>query len=186
MAAKFLDDAVWYPFAEITAGFWHERCGLTPNQLTGISTAAGFSSAALVAANFPALATVLYLTSYYFDCLDGVVARKYSLQTALGAQLDIITDFAGNALHTVALLQKPLPLHLHIFLLAATVGNTAANIVRMHKDCRKIESANGIADFMYTLIRDMLTSFNPPHQVIDDWFGPATYIAAVATVTWLA
>ncbi len=74
---------------------------MTPNQITAFRVVLGFVSVALLAwASDGAqragwlglLAVALTLTAIVLDAVDGYVARRYKLETPLGAQIDILGD----------------------------------------------------------------------------------------------
>lgn len=73
---------------------FHE-CGLSPNDITVLSTIFKLLSIYLVLKRHPILAAVAYLTAYFFDCLDGVSARRYNACTALGDVIDHVSDLFG-------------------------------------------------------------------------------------------
>lgn len=68
--------------------------GWTPNKVTVLRVAVGFAAVGLFGhgtwANLAAV--VLTVTSIALDALDGHIARKKQMATALGAQLDILGD----------------------------------------------------------------------------------------------
>ncbi|KAL6079434.1 CDP-alcohol phosphatidyltransferase family protein [Balamuthia mandrillaris] len=76
---------------------------LSPNQLSGLSLAAGLASAWCLCQGLYVPAQLLWLLNRALDGLDGVVARLYSKQSDLGGYLDIIFDFVVYALIPVAL-----------------------------------------------------------------------------------
>lgn len=72
---------------------------MTPNQITGGRVALAFAAVGLFTfagwnAWADAIALVMILAAISLDALDGYVARKRNLATALGAQLDILGDRA--------------------------------------------------------------------------------------------
>src|SRR5262244_2232622 len=68
--------------------------GWTPNQVTVLRVAVGFAAVGLFGhgsgANYAAVA--LTVTSIALDAVDGHLARKKQMATALGAQVDILGD----------------------------------------------------------------------------------------------
>src|SRR6516162_3856647 len=70
---------------------------LTPNQVTAARMVAAFAAVALFTLGHDALladaiAILLTITAIALDGLDGYIARKRNLATALGAQFDILGD----------------------------------------------------------------------------------------------
>ncbi len=70
---------------------YHEL-GLTPNIITTISIIFGLLSAYQILKNRFNIAALLMLFSYYFDCVDGKLARKYNMVTKFGDMYDHIGD----------------------------------------------------------------------------------------------
>jgi len=66
----------------------------TPNKVTLLRVAVGFAAVCLFGRGaWPnLLAVVLTVTSIALDALDGHMARKKKMATAVGAQLDILGD----------------------------------------------------------------------------------------------
>lgn len=77
--------------------------GVTPNALTWLAAAFGLACAATAWQGRPWLACVLWGANRFFDGLDGTQARVHQRQTAFGAYLDIVLDFAVYAAVPVAL-----------------------------------------------------------------------------------
>lgn len=68
------------------------KYNLTPNVLTTISFALQFSSVQLLYLNYRVSYFLLYLLGYYFDCIDGPMARRYNMVTTFGDFYDHSTD----------------------------------------------------------------------------------------------
>jgi phosphatidylglycerophosphate synthase len=69
-----------------------KKMGFTPNMLTTLSILLGLlSSYEIFKGNFTA-AAVLWLVSYYFDCVDGKFARQYDMVTKFGDMYDHFGD----------------------------------------------------------------------------------------------
>jgi hypothetical protein len=68
------------------------KLNFTPNMVTTLSLISGISSAYFITKNKFILAGLLYLLSYYFDCVDGKLARKYNLTSTFGDYYDHISD----------------------------------------------------------------------------------------------
>jgi len=81
--------------------------GLTPNLLTLASLLITlFAFYVHVRHNQPAIAAVLYLIGYAFDCFDGNFARKYGMTSNLGDLLDHGSDMIKFVLLVYILLFK--------------------------------------------------------------------------------
>ena len=66
--------------------------GLTPNIITTFSIIFGFLSAYQILKNNFLIAAVFMLVAYYFDCVDGKLARKYNMITKFGDVYDHVGD----------------------------------------------------------------------------------------------
>jgi hypothetical protein len=64
----------------------------TPNMLTSLSFGFGLLACYLVYTYKFVFGAVSYSLSYFFDCADGYVARKYNMVTVFGDVYDHITD----------------------------------------------------------------------------------------------
>jgi phosphatidylglycerophosphate synthase len=78
-------------FIDTHLHIYHEL-GLTPNIITTFSIKLGLLSAYQIIKNRFNTAALLMLCSYYFDCVDGKLARKYNMVTKFGDMYDHIGD----------------------------------------------------------------------------------------------
>jgi len=82
---------------ESTVDFFHD-VGFTPNGVTTLSLISGLYGVYKFA-NFEFYQSAfLHLISYYFDCLDGHLARKYNMTTEFGDYYDHTKDFIVSGL----------------------------------------------------------------------------------------
>jgi len=65
---------------------------LTPNILTTISILFTMRSIYLITKSYYILASINYMISYYFDCMDGFFARKYKMYSKFGDYYDHFAD----------------------------------------------------------------------------------------------
>ncbi len=77
--------------------------GFTPNIVTSFSLICGCLSAYLITKNKFTESGLLYLLSYYFDCVDGKLARKYNMVTKFGDYYDHFSDIIKVILIVFAL-----------------------------------------------------------------------------------
>jgi phosphatidylglycerophosphate synthase len=66
--------------------------GLTPNMVTTFSIIAGLLSAHQILRGHFEIAALLMLLAYYFDCVDGKLARKYNMVSKIGDLYDHLGD----------------------------------------------------------------------------------------------
>lgn len=80
-------------FADKIAPF-HRDLNLTPNHLTTISLLLACTSAGLIYYDYYKIGAIVFLVSYFYDILDGHVARKYNMATQLGCWYDHFSDIS--------------------------------------------------------------------------------------------
>ncbi|WP_110206237.1 CDP-alcohol phosphatidyltransferase family protein [Nocardioides daejeonensis] len=76
--------------------------GVTPNRITAMAFGLALGAAACFATGSYRWGGLLFLARYFFDCVDGMVAREQGTGSARGAALDISADVVGT--HVVAAL----------------------------------------------------------------------------------
>jgi hypothetical protein len=76
------------------------KLGFTPNMVTTLSIIFGFLAAYQIMQNRLWLAAIFWLISYYLDCVDGKLARKYNMVSKFGD----IYDHVGDLLKFIAVL----------------------------------------------------------------------------------
>jgi len=75
-----------------------KKLNLTPNLLTTISLISGLSSVYLLKNNNYKSSALLWFISYYFDCTDGKMARKFNMTSKVGDLYDHGSDIIKHAL----------------------------------------------------------------------------------------
>ena len=80
-----------YIFVELLAPYAYQ-VGLTPNMITTLSVLASIISIYYLYMHYFIISIVFYILSYFFDCLDGYVARKYKMISKFGDLYDHISD----------------------------------------------------------------------------------------------
>ncbi len=68
------------------------RLGFTPNMITTVSFIFGLISAYLLYKQKYILSALVYAISYYYDCMDGSLARQYKMISKFGDLYDHLTD----------------------------------------------------------------------------------------------
>lgn len=76
---------------------------VTPNRITGLALACVLLSAGCFVIGQFRWGGALFLARYFFDCLDGMVARRQGTSSARGAALDLTVDVTGVHLSAAAL-----------------------------------------------------------------------------------
>lgn len=78
-------------FIDTHLGFYY-MIGLTPNIITTIGIIFGILSMVSIFNNKFLYGSIFLLIAYYFDCVDGKLARKYNMQTSFGDYYDHFGD----------------------------------------------------------------------------------------------
>ncbi len=117
--SKYGDDETFESWADINIFFPITNqlvdplycMGLTPNMVTIISTIFTFLSIYYLHLGNRYYAFSAYLFGYVLDCVDGRMARKYSMGTDIGMALDCTSDNVSNAaLFAYILFNRPMNL----------------------------------------------------------------------------
>ena len=98
---NFFDNMI-YKFIDTHLHKYYEL-GITPNMVTTMSLATGCFAAYLITKNKFTEAGLLSIISYYLDCVDGKLARKYNMVTVFGDYYDHFSDITKILLILFAL-----------------------------------------------------------------------------------
>lgn len=91
-------DNIIYIFVELAAPYAH-KMGLTPNMITTLSILCSIISIYYLYQYLFLISIAFYILSYFFDCLDGYVARKYNMVTKFGDIYDHVSDIVSFLAH---------------------------------------------------------------------------------------
>lgn len=89
------DIYIFFPLSDLIMEPMH-KMGLTPNQITIMSTLLTITSTCLYYNGLYNKATISYLLGYLMDSLDGRMARNYNQGSLLGMMLDSTSDVITN------------------------------------------------------------------------------------------
>ena len=67
-------------------------CHFTPNIITLISLIVSLIGVYYIQLKYYKLGALLFFVGYFFDCADGIFARKYNMTTKFGDYFDHISD----------------------------------------------------------------------------------------------
>lgn len=96
MYESWADNEIFFKLSKHLVDPLHD-IGLTPNMVTILSTGFTFLSIYYLYKNDRSKAVISYLTGYLLDCVDGRMARKYSMGSNIGMALDCVSDNISNA-----------------------------------------------------------------------------------------
>jgi hypothetical protein len=88
---SFADNYLFFPISDLIVTPLR-KIGLTPNNVTILSTLISLSSIYFLSINKIDYACGAYLVGYLLDCVDGNMARKYNMGSKLGMALDMVSD----------------------------------------------------------------------------------------------
>ena len=80
--------------------------GITPNIVTTFSLISGILSVYLIYKNNYILGALFCFISYFFDCLDGFIARRYNMKSKFGYYYDHISDIIAIILFFIVYFTK--------------------------------------------------------------------------------
>jgi len=83
-----------------------KNMNMTPNQITTISIIFGVISLYNLWQGNPILTIIFSYISFYYDCMDGLFARKYDMVTQFGDYYDHISDMIQYSLYLFILYYK--------------------------------------------------------------------------------
>jgi len=84
-------DVLLYKLSDYLCPF-AKSLGLTPNWITTLSNIFCIITIILLLKSYYILAILTYLISYFFDCMDGHMARKYKMFSKYGDLYDHVSD----------------------------------------------------------------------------------------------
>ena len=84
-------DNIIYIFVELAAPYVH-KMGLSPNMITTLSVLCSIISIYYLYQYLFLISIAFYILSYFCDCLDGYVARKYNMISKFGDIYDHVSD----------------------------------------------------------------------------------------------
>jgi hypothetical protein len=97
------DNNIFFPIAtKLVTPLY--KLGFTPNMVTIFSSICTLSTIYFLYTGEKFLAILVYLFGYTLDCVDGRMARKYSLTSDIGIALDPVSDNITNLILLVFIL----------------------------------------------------------------------------------
>lgn len=91
------DTFFFHPLATKTVDIY-KQLGLTPNNVTTLSLICSLLSTYYLYYGKYNTAAFIYLLNYYFDCVDGRLARKYKMSSDIGEAYDTLSDNIAGAI----------------------------------------------------------------------------------------
>jgi len=206
----WIDNNIFFPIATELVDPLHHM-GLTPNNVTILSTMFTFISIYFLHIGNNYYAAASYCFGYILDCVDGRMARKYSMGSDVGMALDATSDTVSNiALFAYLIYTNKMNVELFIVLIVFSVLISLAyglnEAISTHKLTgsdnfykRRVDQLKDKKDnrLLYDMFLDVTNSsyktyksFFPEYdeEKIHYWlstlkeFGPGTYCALVTVM----
>ena len=93
----FYDVLIMENFVEPFTPFFRESLGLTPNMVTWLSNITSWIALYFLWNKQIVLFFIFWQINYWWDCMDGYMARKYDMVTDFGDMLDHVGDWTSLA-----------------------------------------------------------------------------------------
>lgn len=97
------DVYLFHPLASQTLHLY-KQAGLTPNNVTTLSLICSLLSVYYLYKRQYSTAAILYILNYYFDCVDGRLARRYNMKSDIGEAYDALSDNIAVAVLFITML----------------------------------------------------------------------------------
>lgn len=91
------------------------KIGFTPNMITTLSFLSGLLAVYLFYKNHYKLSAFFFILGYFFDCIDGNMARQFNMITKFGDLYDHLTDIFVSVALLIVFIIKNIPIKLKIF-----------------------------------------------------------------------
>lgn len=166
-------DNIFIELADGVSGWFHDT-GHTPNVITGYSAVCGAIAINAVHSTDVKLFVISMTLSYFFDCLDGFMARKYDQETRLGDLLDHIKDILVICGIVFVLLKKYGKRAVNVKVIAIAACLIA--MMMMNFGCQQRQYANDSTETL-DMLKPMCRS--PDYITYSRWFGSGTMIATL-------
>ena len=98
-------DNFFYDMAEKSLPFY-KSLNMTPNMLTTLSLIASIIAWLAFRYDYRILAVLFLFISFYYDCVDGLFARTYNMESSFGEIYDHLTDWFGIGIIFYEMLMK--------------------------------------------------------------------------------
>ena len=158
---------------ELTSEFAYNN-RITPNMITTLSNISCVITLIFLFHLKFYLAALFFIISYYFDCMDGYVARKYNQTSAFGDYYDHFSDIVKLLLVLLALyyINKKKFFKVIPFIIIACI------LSFIHLGCQEIYSDSENSDFLSNV--KVLCPITDKHNVTDNlevtrYFGCGTF-----------
>lgn len=151
------------------------KIGVTPNMITTLSFISGLYSVFLFYKNNYILSALFFILGYFFDCLDGNLARQFNMISKFGDLYDHITDIFVSVALLIVLIMKNIPIKLKLLLLTIIIFFLFLGCIHLgcqekyYEVINKEASSNGVLSKFRNMCKDKT------YIKITKYFGLGTY-----------
>ena len=151
------------------------KIGVTPNMITTLSFISGLFSVFLFYKNNYILSAFFFILGYFFDCLDGNLARQFNMISKFGDLYDHITDIFVSVALLIVLIMKDIPIKLKLLLLTIIIFFLFLGCIHLgcqekyYEVINKEASSNGVLSKFRSMCKDKT------YIKITKYFGLGTY-----------
>lgn len=175
-------DNLFYELSEITSPYAYS-IAFTPNMITTLSNIACIITILLLLNANYYLAALFVLIAFYFDCMDGYMARKYKMYSRFGDYYDHISD----VIKTISILMVLYYINSEKFYKIIPILILLLIMLKFHMGCQELLSDNiNVSDTL-----EVTKQFCPVKNSDDKneikntisstkFFGPGTFQIALA------
>ena len=105
MTESFTDNYIFFPLGDVLLPLLH-YLKITPNMVTLMSTLSTTTSIYYILNDNFKKFSIFYLLGYFFDCIDGRLARKYNMGSIFGMVFDSVSDIVTNYMLLIGYIYK--------------------------------------------------------------------------------
>jgi phosphatidylglycerophosphate synthase len=140
-----------------------------PNMLTTLSVIFGIMAIYCIEINLFKIGGIFHLLSYLFDCLDGVYARRYNMESRFGDYYDHISDFLYSICLVIVLIRK-IPYRGKKLLLVISIGVILLISTGIFHGCTQIYLKKNRPEILQSDTLGLLSKacYNEPLKVINN------------------
>lgn len=132
------------------------KIGVTPNMITTLSFICGLISVYLLYKDHYLWSGSLFVLGYFFDCMDGYIARKYNMISKFGDLYDHYTDIIVNISLLIVFMCKKMDTKLKVILFILIFIFIFCSLTHLgcqEKHYELIEKKNSKDGILYNLVK---------------------------------
>lgn len=154
--------------------------GFTPNMITTLSILLGILAAYMIKQGNFNSAALLVIISYYFDCVDGKLARKHNMVTVFGDYYDHFGDMFKFIVILYALFNCQVDITYHHFnFIGILIGISIILCIHLGYQERIYNNNNTDSQFLFLLKLFTIFDKNPEYTIsYTKYFGCGTLIVS--------